>query len=120
MGKRDRRPQRAKEKRFPRIGLAGPEVDVTFSTHAFERFVQRLAKGSFNKDEFVRNVREPNTKKRDEDDPRTGRVRRWFRTQIDGVWYRVRVIFEVTRPQTQGDPGAIRVVTVIVEEPREE
>ena len=104
-----------KPSRSSRIGPFGPDVEIRWSTHAADRFVERYQAKGIDRAKFDELIRNPNIKKQDVHDPCSweDRYRRWIGIDLDGERTTVRVVFTILRPGSDSDPGAIRIVSVM-------
>jgi hypothetical protein len=96
------------------LAPAGPAVEVRFSTHATERWEQRLRDKGVTREDLIAHVRQPVGKKKDEIDPAHGfRVRRWSNVMIGGKFQALRIVLEVLREASPTDPGSVLIRTVV-------
>jgi hypothetical protein len=92
----------------------GPGVEVRWNSHSLGAFSEHLVPIGVSLEQANGLVRLPNwSRKRDERDPRPGRVRRWVLAGIHKQ--KVRLILLPIRPQAPNDPGAVEVITLFFE-----
>ncbi len=117
MAKRKRNRKGRKPPRPYWLGPAGEGVEITWSFHARERAVERLASLGLTAEEIESHARTPHRSGREDPDPEDpDKIRRWSRARdADGTVHKLLFVFIVLREPNKAtnDAGAIHMITVV-------